>query len=90
MYVYHADLGHLAEYQVGHPFAALKFEHDSAVRDELTGPRWVDFDGADVNVYKMVKAHLVDPEASPAFSFATVWREGFGEEPPAEWAATME
>ena len=89
MYVYHADLGYLAEYQIGHPFAALKFEHDSAVRDEITGPRWVDFDSAEVNVYKIVKAYLLDPAAHPDFDFAKVWREGFGEEPPAEFAETM-
>ncbi len=81
MYVYHKDLGFLAEYQIGHPFAPWKFMHDSGIRDGKPGS--IDFSKAKVHVYKLVKANLLDPVEG--FDYATVWRDGFETEPPAEY-----
>jgi hypothetical protein len=81
MYVYHADLGYLAEYQIGHPFTLCKFKHDSAIRDGKPGA--VDFDKASIPVYKIIKAALLGRDDGR--SFEQIWIEGYGEEPSDEW-----
>lgn len=84
MYVYHADFGYLAEYQIGHPFAALKFKHDSAVRDGKPG---LDFSKAKVKVYKLIKEWVLNQANNTPSEVQDIWKEGFGEEMSEEWAA---
>ena len=81
MFVYHADEGFLAEYQIGHPFAALKYKHDSGIRDKKEG--FLDFRNAKIHVYKIGTEHLLNP--TDGFNLVEVWKEGFGVEPTQEW-----
>jgi hypothetical protein len=81
MYVYHTDVGYLAEYQICHPFAALKFKHDSGVRDGKPG--FLEFSKAKVHVYKTVKNYLLHPGSD--FNLVELWQEAFGEKPSQEW-----
>jgi hypothetical protein len=87
MYVYHVKEGYLAEYQIGHPFAALTFEHDSMFRDTPTVPGVMDFYHAKVNVYKLVKEQLLNPKDD--FDFVQTWIAGFGAPPSQEWMDVM-
>lgn len=81
MYVYHADLGFLAEYQIGHPFAVLKFKHDSAIRDGKEGD-FLNFKDAKVKVYKIIVDRILKGED---VKLEETWQEGFGIEPSEEW-----
>jgi hypothetical protein len=82
MYIYHRNEGFLAEYQICHPFAALKFKHDSGVRDGKPG--FVDFKKAKIHVYREVKERLLKGPLE-LDEFVKIWVEGFGEEPSDEW-----
>jgi hypothetical protein len=86
MYIYHAREGYLAEYQVGHPFAPLKFKHDSGVRD---GKTWaLDFSKCPVKVYNLCKNQLLDPRSD--FDLNKVWQAGFGRDVPDNWRNAFE
>ncbi len=81
MYIYHTKEGYLAEYQVGHPFAFLKFKHDSAKRE---GKTWaLDFSKCPIKVYNLCKNQLLDPR--PDFDLEKVWQAGFGKSVPQNW-----
>lgn len=43
MFVYLPSIGHIAELQIGHPFAAYTFEMDSLIRDQKFGHNIFDF-----------------------------------------------
>ncbi len=83
MYVYHKDLGYLAEYQIGHPFAPWKFDHDSAYRDGKPGA--INFRDAKIKLYDRLKEQLLDPVDN--FDYAAHWRVAFEREPPADYMA---
>lgn len=87
VYVYHTKEGYLAEYQIGHPFAALKFKHDSMLRDKSTDPSVVDFKKSTVRVYKIVVEQLLKPQEN--FNFVELWTTGFGTPPSQEWIDVM-
>lgn len=72
MYVYHKDLGYLAEYQIGHPFAALKFKHDSMKRDG--DQEAVDFKKATFKFYDRVKDMILKGEK---VDIQALWKEAF-------------
>lgn len=79
MYIYHVEAGFLAEYQIGHPFVALKFKHDSGVRDEKPG--FIRLGGT---IYDTVKVFLL--EGKPV-NFVEIWQAKFGKDsvPDQEW-----
>jgi hypothetical protein len=87
VYVYHTNEGYLAEYQIGHPFAALKFKHDSMIRDKSTEPGVMDFKKSSVKVYRLVVEQLLKPQDN--FDFVQLWTTGFGAPPSQEWIDTM-
>ena len=74
MYVYHADLGYLAEYQIGHPFAPYKFKHDSGVRDGKPGH--YNFKKANIKLYNVIKQKLLDGEE---VEYRKLWTEAWVE-----------
>ncbi len=81
MYIYHVKEGYLAEYQVGHPFAFMKFKHDSAKRE---GKTWaLDFSKCPIKVYNLCKNQLLDPR--PDFDLEKIWQAGFGKSVPQNW-----
>jgi hypothetical protein len=55
-YAYRADIGHIVEFQVGHPFAAYTFKVDSALRDN---PNCGLIDVWKDGVYNKVKDYLL-------------------------------
>lgn len=79
MYVFHREVGFLAEYQIGHPFAVLKFKHDSAIRDGIPG---INFKKGKIRVYDLIKERLLKGED---IELETTWQEAFGEVPSDEW-----
>jgi hypothetical protein len=80
MYVYHANAGFLAEYQIGHPFAALKFTHDSAIRDGKPGG--IDFKKGKIKMYNVVKEKLI---VGDTVDIASLWFSAFDTEASEEF-----